>query len=58
MVLLESAMGSQFVALYYQFSPPIADFIAGNSFLRTLVRELLLDPFVWVVEATGEMWRN
>ena len=51
-------MGSQFVALYYQFSPPIADFIAGNSFLRTLVRELLLDPFVWVVEATGEMWRN
>ena len=57
-VLLESTTGSQFVALYYQFSPPIADFIAGNSFLRTLVRELLVDPIVWVVETTEDIWRN
>jgi hypothetical protein len=57
-VLLESTTGSQFVALYYQLSPPIADFISGSSFLRTLVRELLVDPIVWVVEATGDIWRN
>jgi hypothetical protein len=57
-VLLQSTVGSQFVALYYQFSPPVADFIAGNSFLRTLIRELLVDPIVWAVEATGDMWRN
>ena len=57
-VLLESTVGSKFVALYYQLSPPIADFIAGSSFLRTLVRELLVDPIVWVVEATGTIWRN
>jgi len=57
-VLLESTAGSQFVALYYQFSPPVADFIAGNELLRTLVRELLVDPIVWVVEATGDTWRN
>jgi parallel beta-helix repeat protein len=57
-VLLESAAGSQFVALYYQLSPPIADFIAGNELLRTLVRELLVDPVVGIVEATGAMWRN
>jgi len=57
-VLLQNTVGSQFVALYYQFSPPIADFIAGNSFLRTLVRELLVDPIVWVVETTGDIWRN
>ena len=57
-VLLESTVGSQFVSLYYQLSPPVADFIAGNSFLRTLVRELLVDPIVWVVEATGDMWQN
>lgn len=57
-VLLESTVGSQFVDLYYQLSPPVADFIAGNSFLRTLVRELLVDPIVWLVEATGDMWRN
>jgi hypothetical protein len=57
-VLLESIAGSQFVALYYQLSPPVADFIAGNELLRTLVRELLIDPIVWVVEATGGVWRN
>ena len=57
-VLLKSTVGSQFVALYYQLSPPVADFIAGSSFLRTIVRELLVDPIVWVVEATGDMWRN
>jgi len=57
-VLLKSTVGSQFVALYYQFSPPVADFIAGNELLRTLVRELLVDPIVWVVEATGDMWRD
>jgi hypothetical protein len=57
-VLLESTVGSQFVALYYQLSPPIADFISESSFLRTLVRELLVDPIVWVVEATGDIWQN
>jgi hypothetical protein len=54
-VLLKSTVGSQFVALYYQVSPPIADFVAGNELLRTLVRELLVDPIVWVVAATGDM---
>ena len=57
-VLLRSTVGAQFVALYYQLSPPVADFIAGSSFLRTIVRELLVDPIVWVVEATGDIWRN
>jgi hypothetical protein len=57
-VLLRSTVGSQFVALYYRLSPPIADFIAGNELLRTLVREFVIDPIVWVVEATGDTWRN
>jgi hypothetical protein len=57
-VLLKSTVGSQFVALYYRLSPPIADFIARSDLLRTLVRELLVDPVVWIVEATGDMWRN
>ena len=57
-VLLKSTVGSQFVALYYRFSPPIADFIARSDLLRTLVRELLVDPIVWIVEATGDMCRN
>ena len=57
-VLLESTAGSQFVALYYQLSPPVAEFIAGNELLRSLVRELLVDPIVWMVEATRAIWRN
>jgi hypothetical protein len=57
-VLLESTVGAQFVAWYYQFSPPVADFIAGNELLRTLVRELLVDPIVWAVEATGNIWQS
>jgi hypothetical protein len=57
-VLLKSTMGSQFVALYYQLSPPIADFIPRSDLLRTTVRELLVDPIVWIVEATGDIWRN
>ena len=57
-VLLKSTVGSQFVALYYQLSPPIADFIARSDLLRTLVRELLIDPVVWIVEATGDIWRK
>jgi uncharacterized repeat protein (TIGR02543 family) len=55
-VLLESTAGSLFVALYYQLSPPVADFISESIFLRTLVRELLVDPIVWVVEVTGYIW--
>jgi len=57
-VLLESTLGSQLVDLYYQVSPPIADFISEHSVVRTLVRELLVDPIVWLVEATGDIWRN
>jgi hypothetical protein len=57
-VLLKSTVGSEFVTLYYQLSPPIADFIVRSDLLRTLVRELLVDPVVWIVEATGDIWRN
>jgi hypothetical protein len=57
-VLLKSTVGSRFVALYYRLSPPVADFIAGNEVAMTLIRELLVDPVVWLVEATADMWRK
>ena len=57
-VLLKSALGSRFVSLYYRFSPPIADFIAAHEPVRTLVRELLIDPIVWLVDVTGGSWRS
>ena len=57
-VLLRSTVGSRLVALYYRLSPPLAEFIVGHEVVRTLVRELLVDPIVWLVEATGDIWRN
>ena len=57
-VLLENSLGSQLVEWYYQTSPPVADFISENEGLRTLVRELVVDPIASVVEATGTLWRN
>jgi hypothetical protein len=57
-VLLKSKTGSRFVALYYKLSPPVAEFIAANEVVKALVRELLVDPIVWLIEATGDTWRN
>jgi len=57
-VLLKSAAGSQLVTLYYHLSPPVADFISGNISLRTLIRELVVDPIVWVVADTKGIWQN
>ena len=57
-VLLKNTVGSLFTGLYYRLSPPVADFIAANEVVRTLVRELLVDPIVWLVEATGDTWQN
>jgi hypothetical protein len=57
-VLLESAGGSQFVALYYRLSPPIADFIARSGLSRAIVRDLLVDPIVWIMEATQNIWAD
>jgi hypothetical protein len=57
-VLLKNTSGTLFVALYYRLSPPVADFIAGNEVVGTMVRDLLIDPIVWLVEATGDTWQN
>jgi len=57
-VLLNNSLGSLFVEMYYRLSPPVADFIAGNEVVRTVVRDLLVDPIVWLVEATGDAWQS
>jgi len=56
-VLLQSPPGSRFVALYYQLSPPVAQVMAGSSFLTALLRDFLVDPAVRLVEYTGGIWR-
>jgi hypothetical protein len=46
--LLTNPAGQAFVKFYYKNSPPIANFIAGNSLLKAIVRGLLT-PFVMIV---------
>lgn len=46
--LMTNALGRKFVATYYKYSPPIADLIAGNEWLRTITRALLT-PIVYAV---------
>ncbi len=55
-VMLESTVGSQLVEWYYQTSPQVADFISENSLLRTIVRELVIDPMVSLAKFTQGIW--
>jgi polyhydroxybutyrate depolymerase len=57
-VLLKSTVGSRLVDFYYKVSPPIANFISQHNVVRTLVRELMVDPIVWLLKVTGGIWRN
>jgi hypothetical protein len=56
-VLLKNALGSLFVETYYEVSPPLADFIAKNDFLRAVVRETLVDPVVHLLQWSQDLWR-
>ena len=57
-VLLKSALGSRLVDLYYKASPPIAEFISQHDVLMTVVRELLVEPIVWLLKATSVIWHS
>lgn len=48
-VLLQSELGSKFVAFYYKHSPPIADFIAQHDTLRVMMR-FALTPLIFAVK--------
>ena len=56
-VLLKNTVGSRFVEAYYKLSPPIADFIAKSDLLRTVVREVLIDPVVHLLQWSQDLWR-
>jgi len=57
-VLLKNALGSLFVGAYYEVSPPIADFIAENEFLRAVVREGFINPIVELLQWSQGLWRG
>ncbi len=44
--LLTNSFGKAFVNLYYQLSPPIADFISSSEFLKSLTR-MVLSPVLF-----------
>ena len=54
--LRDSWLGNQFITNYYKYSPPLADFISERELLRTLVREVIIDPIVVVVDFTDDLW--
>jgi len=56
-VLLKNPLGSLFVQIYYKVSPPIAGLMGKNDLLRTVVREVLLDPAVSILKCTQALWR-
>jgi len=51
-VLMQFAAGKAFVAAYYRYSPPVADFIAARGSLRALTRAALW-PLVFSIEHPG-----
>jgi hypothetical protein len=57
-VLLKNALGSRFVEAYYRLSPPLADLIAKNAFLRTIVREVFIDPVVNLLQLSQDFWKT
>ena len=48
-VLLKTSIGEEFVEIYYDVSPPVADFIAEHESLRVITR-VALTPLVYLVK--------
>jgi hypothetical protein len=55
-VLLPSGLGAEFVSLYYEVSPPIAEVISQHDFLRTAVRVGFIDPIVAILDWSHALW--
>jgi len=55
-VLLPSSLGAEFVSLYYEISPPIAEVISRHDLLRTAVRVGFVDPVVATLNWSYALW--
>ena len=55
-VLLPRSLGASFVSLYYEISPPIANFISQHGVLRTAVRVGFVDPIVAILNWSHDLW--
>ncbi|BDA71106.1 hypothetical protein CAL7716_052720 [Calothrix sp. PCC 7716] len=56
MILQRSHLGQAFIKLYYQISPPIAEFLGCHQHWRTLVRQAMIAPLVSVVRVSKKWW--
>jgi hypothetical protein len=54
--LLNNHPGKSLVAVYYEVSPPMAEFISRNEVLRVVVREGFVDHIVTAVDLTESWW--
>ena len=55
-VLLQHPAGRKLISLYYEWSPPLADFISKHELCRTVIREVLLDPLVTLINSSRALW--
>jgi hypothetical protein len=55
-VLLPGRLGAEFVSLYYEISPPVAEVIWQHDFLRTAVRAGFIDPVVAILNWSHALW--
>jgi hypothetical protein len=55
-VLLPNSLGSQFVCVYYEISPPIAGFISRHEVLGTAARVGFVDPIVKILNWSRDLW--
>jgi hypothetical protein len=55
-VLLPSGLGAEFVSLYYEVSPSIAEVISQHDFLRAAVRVGFIDPIVAILDWSHALW--
>jgi hypothetical protein len=56
LVLMSSDPGAEFVSLYYQVSPPIAEVISQHEFLKTAMRVGFIDPIVAILDWSHALW--
>jgi parallel beta-helix repeat protein len=55
-VLLPDRLGATIVSMYYQVSPPIANFASQHEALRTAVRVCFVDPVVAILDLSHGLW--
>jgi uncharacterized repeat protein (TIGR01451 family) len=51
-LLLTNSVGRQFVEFYYEYSPPVADYIRDREAARTLTR-WILTPLIYAIQYPG-----